>query len=92
MGKRGLQYIITDSWEAGTQNWTDNMMDEFKNRRGYDMLHWMPVLSGHVVESAESSDRFLWDFRRTLEELVAEYHYDQLTDILEERGMMGRYT
>ena len=92
MGKRGLQYIITDSWEAGTQNWTDNMMTEFKNRRGYDILHWLPVLSGHVVESAEASDRFLWDFRRTLEELVAEYHYDQLTDILEERGMLGRYT
>lgn len=92
MGKRGLQYIITDSWEAGTQNWTDNMMTEFKNRRGYDILQWLPVLTGHVVESAEASDRFLWDFRRTLEELVAEYHYDQLTDILEERGMMGRYT
>ncbi|NTV83116.1 MAG: glycoside hydrolase [Bacteroidales bacterium] len=92
MGKRGLQYIITDSWEAGTQNWTDKMIDEFLNRRGYDMLHWIPVLSGHVVESSEASDRFLWDFRRTLEELVSEYHYDQLTDILEERGMMGRYT
>ena len=92
MGQRGLQYIITDSWEAGTQNWTDNMMTEFKNRRGYDILQWLPVLTGRVVESAEKSDRFLWDFRRTLEELVAEYHYDQLTDILEERGMMGRYT
>ncbi|MFZ2340767.1 MAG: glycosyl hydrolase [Bacteroidales bacterium] len=92
MGQRGLQYIITDSWEAGTQNWTDNMMTEFKNRRGYDMIQWLPVLSGHIVEGAGASDRFLWDFRRTLEELVAEYHYDQLTDILEERGMLGRYT
>jgi len=92
MGQRGLQYIITDSWEAGTQNWTDNMIAEFKDRCGYDMINWIPVLSGHVVESAEASDRFLWDFRRTLEEMVAEYHYDQLTDILEERGMMGRYT
>jgi len=92
IGARGLQYLITDSWEAGTQNWTDNMMQEFKNRRGYDMIPWIPVLSGHVVESAASSDRFLWDFRRTLEELVAEYHYDQLTKILEERGMLGRYT
>ncbi|NSW95206.1 MAG: glycoside hydrolase, partial [Bacteroidales bacterium] len=92
MGSRGLQYIITDSWEAGTQNWTDDMMTEFKNRRGYDILPWLPVLSGYVVESSEASDKFLWDFRRTLEELVAEYHYDQLTDILAERGMLGRYT
>jgi hypothetical protein len=91
MGKKGLQYIITDSWEAGTQNWTDNMIEEFNNRRGYDITPWMPVLTGHVVESAEASDRFLWDFRKTLIELVAVNHYDQLTKMLNERGM-GRYT
>jgi hypothetical protein len=91
MGKRGLQYLITDSWEAGVANWTDRMFLEFARRRGYDMHPWLPVLAGRVVESAASSDRFLWDFRKTLSELVAEYHYDQLTDILHARGM-GRYT
>jgi hypothetical protein len=91
MGKRGLQYVITDSWEAGTANWTDRLFDEFARRRGYDMHPWLPVLAGRIVESAAASDRFLWDFRKTLGELVAEYHYDQLTDILHARGM-GRYT
>ena len=91
MGKRGLQYIITDSWEARVQNWTDSMMIEFSRRRGYDMLPWMPVLTGHIVESAEASDRFLWDFRKTISDLTAENHYDQLTTILHNRGM-GRYT
>ncbi|HYA48170.1 MAG TPA: glycosyl hydrolase, partial [Burkholderiales bacterium] len=82
MGRHGLQYVITDSWEAGVANWTDKMMDEFAKRRGYDMRPWLPVLAGRVVESAEASDRFLWDFRRVLCDLVAENHYDQLTDIL----------
>jgi len=91
MGKRGLQYVITDSWEAGVANWTDDMMPEFKKRRGYDMRPWLPALAGHIVESAEASDRFLWDFRKTLGELTAEYHYDQLTAILKARGM-GRYS
>ncbi len=91
MGEKGLQYIITDSWEAGTQNWTDNMSEEFKTRRGYDLTTWLPALIGKVVLSAEASDKFLWDYRRTLEELVAEYHYDLTTEILKERGM-GRYT
>jgi hypothetical protein len=91
MGKRGLQYVITDSWEAGVANWTDEMIAEFKKRRGYDIRPWLPVLAGRVVESAEASDRFLWDFRKTLSDLVAEYHYDQFTAILHERGM-GRYT
>jgi hypothetical protein len=91
MGKRGLQYVVTDSWEAGSENWTDNIMAEFRKRRGYDMLPWLPVLTGHVVESAESSDRFLWDFRKTLSDLTAENHYDQLTTLLHARGM-GRYS
>lgn len=91
MGKKGLQYMITDSWEAGTLNWTDKMMTDFKNRRGYDMIPWLPVLTGHIVESAEASDKFLWDFRKTIADLTAENHYDQLTTILHEQGM-GRYT
>jgi hypothetical protein len=90
MGKHGLQYVISDSWEAGTQNWTDNLLAEFKKRRGYDMQPWIPVLTGRVVESAASSDRFLWDFRRTLADLLAENHYDLITKILKERGM-GHY-
>ena len=43
------------------------------------------------MESAEATDRFLWDFRKTLCEMTAEYHYDQLTDLLAARGM-ARYS
>ena len=82
--------MITDSWEAGPQNWTDDMIAEFTKRRGYDPRPWMPVLAGRVVESAEASDRFLWDFRRTISDLVAENHYDEIGQLLHERGM-GRY-
>lgn len=91
MGKRGLRYVVTDSWEDGAQNWTDDMLAEFKARRGYDMRPWLPVLTGHVVESSEDSDRFLYDFRQTLADLLTENHYDQLTDLLHARGM-GRYS
>jgi len=91
MGKRGLQYVITDSWEAGVQNWTEDMIAEFTKRRGYDPRPWLPVLTGRVVESAESSDRFLWDFRKTIGDLTTEYHYDQITASLHKLGM-GRYT
>jgi hypothetical protein len=91
MGKRGLGYVITDSWEAGVQNWTEDMFAEFAARRGYDMHPWLPVLAGRVVESAEASDRFLWDFRKTIGDLTTENHYDQITASLRERGM-GRYS
>ncbi len=91
MGEKGLQYIITDSWEAGTANWTDKMIEEFNVRNNYDITPWLPVLTGKIVESSEASEKFLWDYRNTLEEMVAEYHYDELSSILKERGM-GRYT
>ncbi len=91
MGQKGLQYMITDSWEAGVQNWTDNMIADFASLRGYDIKPWIPVLTGHIVGSAEESERFLWDFRKTIGDLTTINHYDQLTEILKERGM-GRYT
>lgn len=87
MGSKGLQYVVTDSWEAGTQNWTNNLLEEFQKRRGYNLLQWMPVLTGRIIKSAEASERFLWDFRKTLSELVVENHYDLLTTLLKERGM-----
>lgn len=90
MGQRGIRYIINDSWEAGSQNWTDNMMAEFRERRGYDPAPWMPVLAGVVVESSEASDRFLWDFRKTIADLIADEHYGVLEQVIHE-WHMGHY-
>jgi len=44
------------------------------------------VLTGHIVESAGASDRFLWDFRKTIADLIANEHYGQLEDTLHERA------
>jgi hypothetical protein len=90
IGKRGLSYVVNDSWEAGSQNWTDNMIAQFKKLRGYDPAPWMPVLAGQVVESSEASDKFLWDFRKTIADLIATEHYGQLEATLHEWGM-GHY-
>jgi len=90
IGKRGIRYVITDSWEAGAQNWTDDMIDKFKKRRGYDPMPWLPVLTGRVVESAQASDQFLWDLRKTISDLTADEHYGQVQASLKERGM-GHY-
>ncbi|WP_319590060.1 glycosyl hydrolase [uncultured Draconibacterium sp.] len=91
MGVKGLHYIITDSYEAGQMTWTPLMAQEFETRRGYSVIPWLPVLTGEIIESSEASEKFLWDWRKTIGEMIAEYHYDQLTDILAERGM-ARYT
>src|SRR5260370_2949741 len=51
----------------------------------------MGVLTGQVVESAEASDQFLWDFRKTIGDLIADEHYGQVQASLKERGI-GHYS
>ncbi len=88
VGEKGLHAIMFDSWESGFANWTPLILDGFKRLRGYDPVPWLPALAGYVVESPEKSDKFLWDWRRTIQLLLKENHYDFLTDYLHEIGMI----
>jgi len=84
---KSFRYFLMDSWEAGVENWTDNMIAEFHMRRRYDPTPYLPVLTGRIVESAEVSDRFLWDFRRTIADLLAENHYGAATQYFNQHGV-----
>ncbi|HEX2853394.1 MAG TPA: glycosyl hydrolase [Opitutaceae bacterium] len=84
---KSLRYVMMDSWEAGTNNWTDAMAAEFKKRRGYDATPYLPALTGRIVDNADVSDRFLWDFRRTLADLWADAHYGVMAEKLREKGI-----
>lgn len=70
----GWTMIHIDSWEMGAQNWSDNFVEEFKQRRGYDPQKFFPAYLGKIVGSLEVSERFLWDIRQTAMELVIENH------------------
>lgn len=91
MGAEGLGYIILDSYEAGHMNWTHDMIDEFTKRRGYAMIPWIPTLAGYIVVDLPNSESFLWDFRKTIGEMIVENHYDVIGEELHKRGMK-RYT
>jgi hypothetical protein len=84
---KSFRYFLMDSWEAGVENWTDDMIVEFQKRRGYDPTPYLPALTGRIVESAEVSDRFLWDFRRTIADLLAENHYGVFTKYVNQYGI-----
>jgi hypothetical protein len=86
-----VQNLLTDSWEAGVQNWTSTLLTQFKARRGYDPMPFMPVLAGRVVADSATSERFIWDFHRTLKEILADNHQGVLAQVLHEHGM-GYYT
>lgn len=84
---KSFQYLLMDSWEAGQENWTENMIEEFQRRRGYDPTPYLPTLTGRVIDSAETSDAFLWDYRRTIAEMLAENHYQLATEFLQKQGL-----
>jgi hypothetical protein len=83
----GLACMLLDSWEAGTQNWTDEMLAQFRERRGYDPTPYLPALTGRIVGDADASDRFLWDFRRTLADMFADNHYSVMNELLHRDGL-----
>ena len=91
LGEHGIQYLLVDSYESGAQTWTPRMREEFQARRGYDLMPWLPATAGVVIGSMEETERFLWDFRRTIGELFSE-NFDNATKVCREGyGMRGGF-
>lgn len=70
-----------DSWECGSQNWTPLFAAEFQQRRGYDLLPYLPVMAGIAIDSNESSEKILYDIRQTISELVQENFFGKLSEL-----------
>jgi hypothetical protein len=79
--------VLIDSWEVGSQNWTPKFREDFLQRRGYDPLLLLPVVTGRVVDGSEVTERFLWDFRQTIAELLADNYAGHLRDRAHQHGM-----
>ena len=88
IGKKGIRALLTDSIEVGASNWTPRMVEEFRARRGYDPVPFLPALTGAVVGSAARSDAFLHDFRQTLADLLADAHYGTIAKVAHEQGLI----
>ena len=79
--------FFVDSWEAGGQNWTEKMPEEFRRRRGYDIIPYLPVLTGRVLGDLQTSERFLYDLRQTVSELVTENFWAEMQRLCHAHGM-----
>ena len=78
----GLQHILLDSYEAGRPTWTPHLREEFKSRRGYDCLDFLPILGGYTNLYTEAEcEKFKKDFDRTIQDL----YRDVLFKIMHER-------
>ena len=84
---RTLKYLHTDSWEVEGLNWTPTLREEFRKRRGYDPLPFLPVMAGRIVDSRPVSNRFLYDLRKTLGDLAIDNHYQHFRDRAHKHGL-----
>lgn len=88
MGETGLRALLTDSIEVGPANWTGAMEPEFEARRGYALRPWLPALAGAVIGSEAQTEKFLFDFRGVLAELIEEKHYGTVAEVAHENGLI----
>jgi hypothetical protein len=87
LAAKGMAGATIDSYEVGLQNWTAAFPREFEKRRGYDLRRYLPAMVGRVVGSAEDSERFLWDIRKTHAELMEENYYGRFATLCHQHGM-----
>ncbi|KAA6301018.1 MAG: hypothetical protein EZS26_002833 [Candidatus Ordinivivax streblomastigis] len=86
-GTKSLKYLHDDSWELGAANWTPTMEQAFAGDHGYELRKYLPVVAGKIIDSHDVSDRFLYDFRRTIANLINRNHYLRLREIAHQEGL-----
>ncbi|GAB3917599.1 glycosyl hydrolase [Mucilaginibacter boryungensis] len=86
LAKRVLKIFHVDSWECGSQNWSPVFAAEFKKRRGYDLLPYLPLMAGVPMDSAEASEKVLADVRETIAELLVDNFYGTMAKLAHEKG------
>ncbi len=82
-----LSGIAMDSHEAGSQNWTDTFIDEFKTRRGYDPIRHLPSMMGYIVDGVRESDGFLFDVRRNIADMITDNYYGTFNRLARQKGL-----
>jgi hypothetical protein len=88
LGGKTLTHTHIDSWEIAEQpTWTPDLAGEFRRRNGYDRLPYLPALVGKTVENKAVTERFLWDYRRLVADLVADNYYGRLAARSRQHGL-----
>jgi hypothetical protein len=86
-GIKSLKYLHDDSWELGATNWTGVFPEEFEKANGYSIYKYLPVLTGKIIDNREVSNRFLYDFRRTIADLIWKNHYVKFAELSHADGL-----
>ena len=81
-----VKMLNVDSWECGSQNWSPVFRDEFRTRRGYDVIKYLPLMAGIPLENADITEGFLFDVRRTIGDLISDNFFGTLNKLAHAQG------
>jgi hypothetical protein len=85
--RKAVKGIEDDSWEAGKIGWTKLFPEEFKKRRGYDLIPYLPIIAGEKMSDPDTRRRILRDYALTISDLIADDHYAHLKKIANDNGL-----
>lgn len=90
-----LKTFHIDSSELGADvrgqqpTWSPEFREEFEKRRGYDPLPYLPTLARRIVDNREVTNRFLWDVRQTVGDLMTEKFWRRYTELAHAHGVQA---
>ena len=90
-----LEGVCMDSHEAGPQNWTQAMEQEFRRLRGYDIRPYLPTIAAGIIianghhhsPSSMLNSPLLSDLRRTISDLITDRYYGEFNRLCHAEGL-----
>jgi hypothetical protein len=87
LNQSSVNNFYLPSYEVYGMIWTYDMLKEFQKYRSYDLVKYLPALGGYVVENEETTDRFLYDYQKTLGDILVHNFYITANETAKEKGM-----
>jgi len=79
--------VFSDSLEVFYSDWTPNLLEEFRKRRGYDLMPYLPALIGDI---GAQTGAIRHDWGKTLYELADDNYLRPMTEWAHQHGTRFR--
>ncbi len=83
----GIGNLYLASYEVVGRVWSPVFAGEFKRRRGYDLTPFLPAIFGARIGGEQNTERFLFDYRKTLGEVVVDAYYRTAAEVVRAAGL-----
>lgn len=84
-----LQYVEIDSYEVGSQNWTQGFEKQFSQHYNYDIIPFLPLYAGKFVDNAQTTNAVLWDIRNFNSKLITDNYFNYFSELCHARGLIS---